>query len=287
MSADKNTISKNFKSKYMDKSKKVFNVISKASADYTFLILKSLTEHNASLKVLHQDTGLNYPSLNYNIKYLRNNGLIYKVGSNYSISNFGKILFLNLLQLKEAIDVTANYEYFLINHNINDIPKESLVHISRLKEASIYELPRTDIFAFEKMVSDIMDGSLFLNFIISEINKIYINSISNLLERHIPVTLVIPEELRYKFMHSMDKTILQNAFDEKIFRLITTSDKINFNLFLTDYVMGLNLFFENGNLDKNNVLISTDENSKLWAKSIFEECFDSAESKFGAKTCIF
>ncbi|WP_295721595.1 winged helix-turn-helix domain-containing protein [uncultured Methanobrevibacter sp.] len=277
----------NFTSKYVRKSEKVFNVISKASADYKFLILKSLNEHNASLKVLHIDTGLNYPSLNYNIKYLRNNGLIYKIGSDYAISNLGKILFLNLLQLKEAIDVTENYEYFLINHNINHIPKESLVHISSLKEASIYELPRTDIFALEKMVSDIMDKSSYLHFIISEINKIYINSISSMLQRHIPVTLIIPEELRYKFMNSMDGEILQNAFNEKIFRLITTSDKIEFNLFLTDFVMGLNLFFENGNLDKNNVLISKDENSRLWAKSIFEECFDSADSKFGANTVIF
>ena len=74
---------------------------------------------------------------------------------------------------------------------------------------------------------------------------------------------------------------------DRILRLITTSDKINFNLFLTDYVMGLNLFFNNGNLDKNNVLISKDENSRIWAKSIFKECFNSANSKLGAETCIF
>ena len=138
-----------------------------------------------------------------------------------------------------------------------------------------------------KMVSDIMEKSSYLNFIISEINKIYINSISSLLKRHMSVTLIIPEDLRENFIESMETEVLQNAFNEKILRLITTSDKINFNLFLTDYVMGLNLFFNNGNLDKNNVLISKDENSRIWAKSIFKECFNSANSKLGAETCIF
>ncbi len=287
MNINPNTNSQNIRSKYMEKAEKVFNVISKASSDYKFLILQSLSEHNAPLKILHQDTGLNYPSLNYNIKYLRNHGLVYKVGSDYTISNLGKILFLNLLQLKEAIDVTESYESFIIDHNINDIPKESLVHISNLKQASVYELPRTDVFALEKMVSDIMEKSSYLNFIISEINKIYINSISSLLKRHMSVTLIIPEDLRENFIESMETEVLQNAFNEKILRLITTSDKINFNLFLTDYVMGLNLFFNNGNLDKNNVLISKDENSRIWAKSIFKECFNSANSKLGAETCIF
>ena len=137
------------------------------------------------------------------------------------------------------------------------------------------------------MVSDIMEKSSYLNFIISEINKIYINSISSLLKRHMSVTLIIPEDLRENFIESMETEVLQNAFNEKILRLITTSDKINFNLFLTDYVMGLNLFFNNGNLDKNNVLISKDENSRIWAKSIFKECFNSANSKLGAETWIF
>ena len=137
MNINPNTNSQNIRSKYMEKAEKVFNVISKASSDYKFLILQSLSEHNAPLKILHQDTGLNYPSLNYNIKYLRNHGLVYKVGSDYTISNLGKILFLNLLQLKEAIDVTESYESFIIDHNINDIPKESLVHISNLKHLKL------------------------------------------------------------------------------------------------------------------------------------------------------
>lgn len=271
------------KDEYIDKLNAIWDEISTISNPNRIRILYFLfNQEEANVKEIHEKVNLSYPTISNNFKVLLKEEYVFKHKSYYYVGASGKIKLQLLFKLTDIFNIADNYQYILANHIVDDFSIDNILSFNYLKDSKLMQISRKDVFAIDKLLIDNMKNSKFLYFIFSELNLRYVEIISELLSEHIPVKLIIPQEIRVKFIDSFDRDLINKAFMDKRFYFLATSDKIHLNLFVNDFMMAFNLFHETGIVDKNNVIISNNDLSLKWAKSVFNNCFEKGGIKYGS-----
>lgn len=277
---EKNNLERN----YLIKFDSIFDELSflTNSNDRLYILKYLLMYECGNFSEMHKNLKLTYPTLSNNINRLKELGFVIKKDSKFYLTNSGKIKTQLIFNLNNSIKVIDSYKLLWSNHTVEDFPEELLLNISLLRNSKIITSSRTNIYGLDNMIIENMKKGKFIYLMISEVNFKYADLISYSLNKNIPVYLIIPRNIYNKFLSLIDEEILKLAFYNKKLHLLASNELFKFNLFLNDFVFCINLFYDNGLIDKNKLLISYDIDSLTWGKSLFDICYNGGGTKYGS-----
>ena len=222
-------------------------------------ILATLFRKPQNMKKLTENTNLSYSSISSNMHVLELKNFIYREHNRYYLTNSAKVRIEDLLEFNCVIMLINDFFNILVNHDVDMIPPESVSELYLLRNANLMESSGVDAYRTYNFIDKCLAMASNVKCVLPFYYEPFFTSIEDLLSKKRDVELFVPEAV-LEILE--DTTNIGNAdsFDEHhVFLLI-----------VTDQVMILGLFMENGTFDKNRLIASKNHDSILWADNLFE-----------------
>ena len=222
-------------------------------------ILATLYEQELNMKEMNNMTGLSYSSISSNMHDLEVEEYLYRESNRYFLSNSTKLKISNVLELNGIIKVLDEFFNILDKHLVDMIPEKSIAEMNLLGKANIIESDGFDVYKVYKYIADALtmadDVKCILPFYYEEFNE----KLKDLCRENKNIELIVSDLVFETFENN-----------SKISGLQSFSGKNNFLLIVTNQMMILGLFKEDGYFDQNRLLTSDDEDSIRWAVNLFK-----------------
>ena len=226
-------------------------------------ILATLYEQPLNMKDINKTTGLSYSSISSNMFGLELGGFVYRSGNLYYISNTTELYITNILELKDTINLFNRFFNILDAHIVDMILENSIAQLYLLGRAILVESNEKDIYRAYNIIQHALKEACSLKcvfpFFYGDFNK-YIN---DLIDENRHIEIIIPQNIKENFEYFLN---LENDNVE----MSTFNIENNFLLVVTDKVMILGLFKEDGNFDQNRIITSKKEECIEWGENLFE-----------------
>ncbi len=221
-------------------------------------ILATLYESPKNMKELTEDTGLSYSSVSSTMHGLELKGFVYRQFSKYYLSNSMKLEIENILELNEIIEVINKFFNILDKHLIDMIPNNSIAELFLLGQANLIESGDIDAYKTYKFIENALGEADYVKCILPFYYENFNRQLNKLVDANKSVDAIV-------------SPIILPVFEEKSDIKDLSSFKTNFNflLILTDKVMILGLFKDDGDFDQNRLLTSKNADSIRWANNLF------------------
>ncbi|WP_405303629.1 helix-turn-helix transcriptional regulator [Methanobrevibacter sp.] len=222
-------------------------------------IIATLYENPKSMKSLTEDTGLSYSSVSSTMHKLELENFVYRQSSKYHLTNSMKMQIENILELNKTIDVINKFFNILDKHLVDMIPNESIAEIYLIGQASLIESDDIDAYRTYNYIENALMEAEFVKCILPFYYENFNNQLNNMVKNN-------------KYVEMMVSSDILSVFEEKseIKSFSSFKKEDNFLLIVTDKVMILGLFKEDGSFDQNRLLISKNSNSLKWADNLYE-----------------
>lgn len=222
-------------------------------------IIATLYESPKNMKDLTEDTGLSYSSVSSTMHKLELEDFVYRESSRYYLTNSMKLQIENILELNKTIDVLNKFFNILDKHLVGMIPNQSIAELYLIGQASLIESGDIDAYRTYNYIENALNEAEFVKCVLPFYYERFNDNLNNLVEDD-------------KSVEALVSSNILNVFEDKskIEDLSSFNQKNNFLLILTDKVMILGLFKEDGSFDQNRLLISKNSNSLKWADNLFE-----------------
>ncbi len=222
-------------------------------------VMATLSESPKNMKQLTDVTGLSYGSISSSLHDLELEGYVYRESNKYFLSNSLKLQIENILELNEIIEVINKFFNILDKHLVCMIPNQSVAELYLIGQASLIESGGIDAYRtynyIETMLKEAESVKCILPFNYENFNLL----LDELVTNKKSVEAIVPDDLLHIFEEN-----------SKIDKLSSFKKENNFLLIITDKVMILGLFKEDGDFDQNRLLVSKNENSLVWANNLFK-----------------
>jgi predicted transcriptional regulator len=222
-------------------------------------ILASLFEKPQNMKELATNTKLGYSSISSTIHGLELKDFVFRESNKYYLVNSLKAQMKNVLEVKEVVNLLNRFFNIVDGHVVDMIPHESITELHLLENAELLESGGIDAYKIHDFIEDTLGGAkriqCILPFYQLNINK----KLNNLVKKGRLVEVMACDEVF---------EIYEEKCESKY--LYPFRQKNNFFLIVSDEVMILGLFKEDGYFDQNRLLTSKDDNCIDWANNLFK-----------------
>ncbi|WP_407421139.1 helix-turn-helix transcriptional regulator [Methanobrevibacter sp.] len=222
-------------------------------------ILATLYECPKNMKELTEETGLSYSSVSSTMHNLELNGFVYRESSKYYLSNSMRIEIENILELNEIMDVISKFFNILDKHLVDMIPNDSIAELYLLGQTSLIESGDIDAYRTYNYIEDALSKANCVKCILPFYYENFNKQLNKLVKSKKSVEAIVSRNISHIFE---EKSNIKN--------LSSYNKNINFLLIVTDNVMILGLFKDDGNFDQNRLLISKNRDSITWAYNLFK-----------------
>ena len=246
------TYLKNYES-ISDEVKYITNSISRLK------ILASLYKSPKSMKKLTEDTGLSYSSVSSTMHKLELKDYVYREFGEYFLSNSMRLQMENILELNEITCIINKFFNILDKHLIDVIPNQSVAELYLLGQASLIESGDTDAYRTYNYIENALSEADCVKCILPFYYENFNLKLNELVKSKKSVEAIVSQNIMHIFAETSE---IQN--------LSSFNEKNSFLLIVTDKVMILGLFKDDGNFDQNRLLISKNSYSIKWANNLFE-----------------
>ena len=226
-------------------------------------ILATLYERPRNMKDINKSTGINYSSISSNMFGLELKEYIYRKGNQYFISNTVRMMIGNIIELDQLIAITNKFFNILDAHIIDMIPEESIIELYLLGKAILVESDDKNIYRVYDIIKHSINEASNLKCVLPIFYEDFNNSIDVLINQEIPIELFIPRNIENNFKETLD-------LEKENLSLATFDEEFNFLLIVTDKMMIVGFFKEDGNFDQNRILTSKKEECIKWGENLFE-----------------
>ena len=222
-------------------------------------IMATLYKEPQNMKSLNESTGLNYSSISSGMHDLELKDYVYRENNKYHLSNRVKFQIKAIIEFDEMMTVLDEFFNILDNHLVEMLPDESVTDLYLLGKASLMEADDVDAFRIYKFIEnslfDANEVKCVLPFYYENFNK----KLNGLIRKNKKVEAMIPKNLLTTF-----------ELKSRIKKLSTFKGNHNFLLIVSDKIMILGFFKDDGHFDKNRLLVSKNQDSIKWANNLFE-----------------
>lgn len=222
-------------------------------------ILATLYEHELNMKEMNNTTGLSYSSISSNMHDLEVEGYLYRESNKYFLSNSTKLKMGNVLELNGIIKVLDEFFNILDKHLVDMIPEKSITEMDMLEKANVIESDGFDVYRVYKYIADALTTANHVKCILPFYYEEFNDKLNDLSIKNKSIDLIVSD--------LVFETFKSNS---KIVKLASFSGKNNFLLIVTNQMMILGLFKEDGYFDQNRLLTSEDTDSIRWAENLFK-----------------
>jgi predicted transcriptional regulator len=223
-------------------------------------ILASLYDSPQDMREMTKNTGLSYSSISSNMHDLELKNLLYREHNKYFLTNSARVRIENVLELKRVISLINKFFNILDGHIVDVIPNESAGELYILEKARLMESTGVDAYRTYNFIENTLCEAESVRCIIPFFYEPFFDALSELISKNKDVEILVPEILLDLFQEKSDIEIFVPFKEHNSFLFIITED-----------VMILGFFLENGKYDQNRLLMAIDEDSLGWANDLFEK----------------
>ncbi len=222
-------------------------------------ILATLYECPKTMKELTEETGLSYSSVSSTMHNLELKDFVYRESSKYHLSNSMRLEIENLLELNEIMDVISKFFNILDKHLVDMIPNESIAELYLLGQASLIESSDIDAYRTYNYIENALAEANCVKCILPFYYENFNKQLNRLVEDKKSIEAIVSQNIVHVFEENSN-----------IENICSFKKDINFLLIVTDNVMVLGLFKDDGNFDQNRLLTSKNRDSIMWAENLFK-----------------
>lgn len=222
-------------------------------------ILANLFNMPQNMKELTESTNLSYSSISSNMHELELKNFVYREHNKYFLSNSAKIRIEDMLEFKMIINLLNDFFNILDSHIVEIIPKESVVELYLLGNANLMESSGVDAYRTYNFINKCLEMADNVKCVLPFYYEPFFDSLENLVSQNKDVDLFVPESILGRFDDTFKIKNISSFDEENIFLLIVTNQ-----------VMILGLFMNNGYFDQNRLIASKSDDSLIWANNLFE-----------------
>ena len=222
-------------------------------------ILATLYKCPLNMKDINTITSLSYSSISSNLHNLELKGHVYREHNKYFLSNSTKLEIEQVLKLSNLLDLLDEFFNILDKHLVGMIPNQSVAELYLLGNARLIESDGVDVYRIYKFIEESLDSAEEVKCILPFFYENFNDKLNDLVKNNKPVDVMVPLSLF-------------EVFDEKskIENLSFFNGEKTFLLIITNELMILGLFKEDGYFEQNRLLTSKNSDSIKWANNLFE-----------------
>ena len=221
-------------------------------------ILESLFIKPQNMKDLADATQLTYSSISTNLHGLELKDFVSRESNKYYLSNSLKLQMRQVLELKDII----NFLYWTFNiiegHVVNMIPSQSISEMHLLCNAELIESGGIDAYKINAFIENALSDAAYARCVFPFYHLNFNKKLNNLIKEDKFVEIMVSQEIFEIYEKKSLVKYLSSFQGEK-----------NFLLIVTDKIMILGLFKEDGQFDQNRLLTSNDYDAIKWANNLF------------------
>lgn len=240
------------------------------NSDNRLKILHCLLNSPQTLKGIHEKTGLNNSSISINVSSLESKGYVVNRNDMFYLTNASKLILTNIFYLNKSINFLDKNSDFLNMHKLDHLKLNALKDISSLEGSKLIESTPFDIFKTVRLYKEFGFGSKSIRtifpFMYPQIDELF----ADWFENDVEIKLILEKEVSDAFTESFNNYKFDKESDSRI-SVKTIEQGLDFALFVTDEVVILGFYKNDGKFDQNAVYISKEDEAILWGKDIFEE----------------
>lgn len=245
---------------YIENLDTIFEDVKFVTNSYVRLkILASLFKNPQNMKEMSQTTGLSYSSISSNMHDLELKNLLYREHNKYFLTNTTRLRIENVLELNRMVSLLNEFFNILDGHIVDMIPNESVAELFLLGKANLMESSGVDAYRTYNFIENSLSEAESVKCIIPFFYEPFFDVLSELISQKKDVEILVPANLLGLFK---EKTSIES--------LVPFKEYNSFLLIVTDDVMILGLFFENGKYDQNRLLTSKNDYCLKWANDLFK-----------------
>lgn len=222
-------------------------------------ILATLYDHPSNMKDLNKTTGLIYSSISSNMHKLELGGHVYLDLNKYYLTNSTRLKIEQILELSDLINLLNEFFNILDKHLVNMIPNQSVAELYLLGKANLIESDSIDVYKMYNFIETALSNADEVKCVLPFYYENFNEKLNELAENNKKVEVMVPVDIF-------------EIFDEKseIGDIYPFNGENAFLLIVTDELMILGLFKDDGYFDQNRLLTSKNEDSIKWADNLYK-----------------
>lgn len=245
---------------YVNNVDSIFDDVKFASNSFIRLkILATLYDKPQNMKELTETTNLSYSSISSNMHEMELKNFVYRENNKYFLTNSAKVRIADAMEFNGVIKLLNDFFNIIDSHVVDLIPVASVCELHLLGKANLMESSGVDAYRTYNFIDKCLAMADHVTCVLPFYYEPFFNNLDELASRNKEVELLVPEGIFEKIEETTKIRNLDFFTEEDVFLLI-----------ITDQVMILGLFMENGYFDQNRLITSKNENSILWAYNLFE-----------------
>ena len=238
----------------------IFEVVKFTANSFVRLkVLATLYERPRNMKEMTDVTGLSYSSVSSTMHDLEIKGWVYREHNKYFLTNSAGVRIGNVLEMDKTLLLLNEFFNILQGHIVDRVPYESILEFHVLQTATLMESSGVDAYRTFHFIENCLYDAEFVKCVIPIFYEPYFDILSNIISVGNDVEIYVPEKLLNSFERKSGIECLK-PFDEST----------SFLLIITDKVMILGFFMDNGYFDQTRILTSNNEDSLIWANNLFK-----------------
>ena len=222
-------------------------------------IMATLYRGPQNMKSLNESTGLNYSSISSGMHDLEPKDYVYRENNKYHLSNRVKFQIKAVIEFDEMMTVLDEFFNILDKHLVEMLPDESVTELYLLGKASLMEADDVDAFRIYKFIENSLFDANEVKCVLPFYYENFNRKLNGLIRKKKNVEAMIPKNLQTTF-----------ELKSRIKKISAFKGNHNFLLIVTDKIMILGFFKEDGYFDKNRLLTSKNPDAIKWANNLFE-----------------
>jgi len=240
-------------------------------------IILSLKKGKKSLGDLRSELEVSSTTAIHALRALeKNNITMQDKDKKYMLTKLGEIMALKLLDFSNAAEVLKKHERFWLEHDLSGIPEHLLEKIGWLKDSTIVEDIPTDIFKSHTYFLELIKKSKVIRGFSSIYHPEYPELIEELVNRKVDVEIIVTSKVFEKILETAKKTLKKILYSEN-FSLFVLNEEVKIAFTLTDSVLHIGLFSNDGTYDYNKDIISDNEKAISWGRLLYEHYFNKSK----------
>ena len=222
-------------------------------------ILAALFEKPQNMKDLADFTRLSYSSISSTIHGLELKEFVYRESNKYYLSNSLKVIMMHVLELKDVVNLLNRFFNMIEGHVVSRIPEQSINELYMLDHSSLLESGGIDAYKIYNFIEDALSDANRVRCVLPFYHLNFNKQLNYLVKKGKHVEIMASHEV-YEIYEKKSQSEYLSSF----------KGKNNFLLIVTDKMMILGLFKENGQFDQNRLVTSRNRDSLRWANNLFK-----------------
>lgn len=237
------------------------------------MVLSCLFDEELTIKEIKEKTNLTYSSISGIVSQLKKRGYVKKRGSRYILNSLAKMKLYYIFSSNRTLNFTFMLSDFFNYHNVEPLYKSfkdlSALHTFELVQSSVSDI-HCVVNTFEDCSLNSKSIKAILPFIHPHIENIFYNWIEN----DVRVQLIVNEDVYRAMSDIIDNLEIKKKIQNRYFDIKVVVKPIDIAVLISDNVVAMNLFKDEGSFDFNSILISRSKEARIWANLLFDEYYD-------------